>query len=80
MGTSQKHVQDAGLPETIRIVHGVPFREIIDTAKDFQADLIIMGTHGRTGVPHLLIGSVAEWVVRLAPCPVLVTHCSEEGR
>jgi nucleotide-binding universal stress UspA family protein len=80
MEAPQKRVQDAGLPEAIRIVHGVPFREIIDTAKDIQADLIIMGTHGRTGVPHLLIGSVAERVVRLAPCPVLVTRHSEEGR
>jgi len=40
----------------------------------FGADLIIMGTQGRTGLPHLLLGSVAEQVVRLVPCPVLVTR------
>jgi nucleotide-binding universal stress UspA family protein len=77
METYQKRVQEAGVAETIRIVHGVPFQEIIDIAKDIQADLIIMGTHGRTGVPHLLLGSVAERVVRLAPCPVLVTRRQE---
>jgi universal stress protein A len=44
---------------------------IIDYAKDVGADLIVMGTHGRTGLAHFIIGSVAERVVRLAPCPVL---------
>jgi universal stress protein A len=39
-----------------------------------HVDLIIMGTHGRTGLPHLLLGSVAERLVRLAPCPVLVVR------
>lgn len=44
---------------------------IVDHAKTAQADLIVMGTHGRTGLAHFIIGSVAERVVRLAPCPVL---------
>jgi nucleotide-binding universal stress UspA family protein len=43
-------------------------------ARDHHIDLIIMGTHGRTGLRHVLLGSVAERVVRLAPCPVLVTR------
>jgi len=52
-------------------VTGKPFLEIIRQAKEEQASLIVMGTHGRTGLSHILIGSVAERVVRLAPCPVL---------
>jgi nucleotide-binding universal stress UspA family protein len=44
---------------------------IVEYAKAISADLIVMGTHGRTGLAHFIIGSVAERVVRLAPCPVL---------
>lgn len=55
--------------EVIRI--GVPFLEIIKTARDKDVDLIVMGTHGRTGLSHVLIGSVAEKVVHHAHCPVL---------
>ena len=50
---------------------GLPFLEIIQAAKEEKVDLIIMGTHGRTGLEHVLVGSVAEKVVRKAPCPVL---------
>lgn len=50
---------------------GKPFVEINETAKEVDADLIIMATHGHTGVEHLLFGSTAEKVVRKAPCPVL---------
>ena len=44
---------------------------IVDTARKLSADLIVIGTHGRTGLSRLMIGSVAERVVRTAPCPVL---------
>ena len=67
-------VTAAGLEGEIAVVHGVPFQEILDTAKKRQVDLIIMGTHGRTGLPHVLLGSVAEKVLRLAPCPVLIAR------
>jgi nucleotide-binding universal stress UspA family protein len=50
---------------------GVDFHEIIDYARVHQIDLIVMATHGRTGLAHALVGSVAEKVVRKAPCPVL---------
>lgn len=50
---------------------GIPFVEIVKAAKDRQVDLIVMGTHGRTGLEHILIGSVAERVIQKAPCPVL---------
>ncbi len=67
-------VTAAGLEGEIAVVHGVPFNEIIAAAKTQQVDLIVMGTHGRTGLQHVLLGSVAEKVVRLAPCPVLVAR------
>jgi len=60
-----------------RLVSGVPFVEILGVAKEQGADLIVMGTHGRTGLPHMLIGSVAEKVVRKAPCPVLTVRHPE---
>jgi nucleotide-binding universal stress UspA family protein len=50
---------------------GVPYEEIVALARDERADLLVIGTRGRSGVPHALLGSVAERVVRLAPCPVL---------
>jgi nucleotide-binding universal stress UspA family protein len=50
---------------------GVDFHEIIDYARTCQIDLIVMATHGRTGLAPALLGSVAEKVVRKAPCPVL---------
>jgi nucleotide-binding universal stress UspA family protein len=50
---------------------GSPSREIVREAKEWNADLVVIGTHGRTGLRHVFLGSVAENVVRLAPCPVL---------
>lgn len=71
-------VHQAGLQGDSVIVEGIPFQTIIDIAKDKDIDLIVMGTHGRTGLTHVLMGSVAEKVVRLAPCPVLVTRGTTE--
>jgi nucleotide-binding universal stress UspA family protein len=50
---------------------GKPFIEIIETAKEEDVDIIIIATHGHSGVEHILFGSTAEKVVRKAPCPVL---------
>jgi len=72
-------VTAAGLTGEIVVVHGVPFQEILDMAKKRQVDLIIMGTHGSTGLSHVLLGSVAEKVVRLAPCPVLIARQPTPG-
>ena len=67
-------VTAAGLTGERVILYGVPLQEIVNTARARQVDLIIMGTHGRTGLLHVLLGSVAEQVVRLAPCSVLVVR------
>ena len=67
-----KRATDAGVAADSLVVHGRPAQRIAQTAASQQVDLIVMGTHGRTGLQHLLIGSVAERVLRLAPCPVLV--------
>jgi nucleotide-binding universal stress UspA family protein len=56
---------------------GTPFYEIIQFAKDTGIDLIIMGTHGHTGLAHVLLGSVTEKVVRKSPCPVLTVRHPE---
>jgi universal stress protein A len=53
---------------------GRPASEIIDLAKSLPADLIVISTHGHTGLKHILLGSVAEEIVRRAPCPVLVVR------
>jgi nucleotide-binding universal stress UspA family protein len=63
-----------------RIRRGVEFREINAAAVEEKADLIVMGTHGRTGLEHFLIGSVAEKVVRTSPCPVLTVRPPEARR
>jgi universal stress protein A len=73
-----ERVTAGGLEGEVVAVHGVPFQEILETAKNQQVDLIIMGTHGRTGLHHMLLGSVTEKVVRLAPCPVLTVKVGRE--
>lgn len=60
-----------GLDIEMSIKRGRPFVEIIATAREKEVDLIVMGTHGRTGLSHAFMGSVAEKVVRKSPCPVL---------
>lgn len=57
--------------------HGNPHVEIVRAAREENADLVIVGTHGRGPVAHILLGSVAERVVRSAPCPVLTVRSGE---
>lgn len=60
------------------LASGAPWHEIAEHARlDPAIELIVMGTHGRTGLKHVLLGSVAEKVVRHAPCPVLVARVRE---
>lgn len=68
----------AGLSNA-RIVlrQGNPYVEIVRTAREENADLIIIGTHGRGMIAHVLLGNVAEKIVRAAPCPVLTVRSGE---
>jgi nucleotide-binding universal stress UspA family protein len=67
-------VRAAGIPVNTKTVLGPNDGEICRFAEEMNADLIVMGTHGRTGLRHVLLGSVAEKVVRRAPCPVLTVR------
>ena len=62
--------QEAGVEAEVILREGVPFAEILKAAEDAPIDLIVLGSHGRTGLSHFLIGSVAERVVRRARCSV----------
>jgi nucleotide-binding universal stress UspA family protein len=68
----RQRAEQAGVKQVeARLLQGSPSVEIPRFAEEQQFGLIVMGTHGRTGLAHLLLGSVAEKVVRKAPCPVL---------
>lgn len=69
----------ADLKKQIIIKTGKPFVEIIETAAQEDIDLIIIATHGHSGVEHILFGSTAEKVVRKAPCPVLTLREPVKG-
>ncbi len=74
-----EHLAQAGITVISEAVMGRPFMEIIAYAKEKNIDLIVIGTHGRSGLRHALLGSVAERVVRKAPCPVLsIRHPEHE--
>ncbi len=70
----------AGPSPKLMTVSGSPAAEICDFADSVKADLIVIGTHGRTGLGHLLIGSVAENVVRHAPCAVLTVRLPQKPK
>jgi universal stress protein A len=63
-----------GLKARTVVKTGTPHQEIVDLATDERADLVVIGTHGRGGLNRALLGSVADRVVRLAPCPVLTVR------
>lgn len=60
-----------GVRARVIVKSGLPWRQIVDTAREEDVDLIVIGTHGRGGLNRMLLGSVAERVVRRAPCPVM---------
>jgi nucleotide-binding universal stress UspA family protein len=66
---ASEHLRDE-LPVQVKVAVGKPAVEILRVVRTEGADLIVMGTHGRTGLRHLLLGSVAEAITRHAPCPV----------
>ena len=65
---------------TIDVRLGDVAENILETAREQKGDLIVMGTHGRHGLAHLILGSVAERVLRDATCPVLTTHAEPQGQ
>lgn len=67
-------VETHDIPISTHISIGEPFATICQVAEQEQVDLIVMGSHGRTGLAHVLLGSIAERVVRHASCPVLVVR------
>lgn len=71
----ENHLEKLNVQLEVR--QGNPFYEIVRYAKEADVDLIVMGTHGHTGLAHVLLGSVTEKVVRKAPCPVLTVRHPE---
>ena len=66
--------QRAGVSAEAVLLSGAPYEAITEAAKDTLADLVVVGTHGRTGVPRFFLGSVAARVVSTAPCPVMTVR------
>lgn len=71
-------LKELPVPATYEVCFGRAPDEITELATREPCDLIIMGSHGRTGLAHLLVGSVAEAVVRHAPCPVLIVRAKDQ--
>jgi len=71
---AEEHLKDAAFPVVTQVLLGRPFAEIIRYARQQGIDLIVIATHGRGGLTHMLLGSVTEKVVRKSPCPVLTVR------
>jgi len=72
LGSEADRIRATGVPCEGATLTGRPHTEIVEHAKKIGADLIVMGTHGRGGLSHAILGSVAERVLHKAPCPVLI--------
>jgi nucleotide-binding universal stress UspA family protein len=68
--------KDAGIQAKALVLAGAPFDAITQAAQDTGADLVVLGTHGRTGVSRFFLGSVAARVISTAPCPVLTVRAA----
>lgn len=82
---ARKTAHDAGIEPEIRtpeiVTGGYHVSETIaEFAREWHADLLVVGTHGRRGITKMLMGSVADGIVRLAPCPLLLIRCSPGSR
>jgi len=83
---AQLHL-DALVPDSLRekitvetaVLHGTPFREILNFAQEKQVDMIVIATHGRSGLQHLLLGGTSDKVIRQSPCPVLSVRHPDTG-
>jgi nucleotide-binding universal stress UspA family protein len=74
----EARAEDAGIEITTVLDEGIPHEVILDYSDDEEMDLIVMGTHGRTGLDRYLVGSVTEKVVRLSDVPVLTTRLTSQ--
>lgn len=70
---------ERGLTVTGRLVEGSPKRAIVHCVEDGDYDLVVLGTHGRTGLAHVLMGSVAEWILRHVTVPVVTVRAPQDG-
>ncbi len=75
----RERVEAAGVDVETHLTQEFPSQAITQAAKENRADLIVMGTRGLTGLKHIVLGSVAERTLRIAPCPVLTVGGGEEG-
>lgn len=69
-----------GVEPSGRVREGLPAIEVVRAVEELSADLVVMGTHGRTGLSHLVLGSVAERVVRTCPVPVLTVPRPKDAK
>lgn len=76
LGDYTKEMEATGLTVKSTLLDGPPAATIVEFARKISADLLVIGSHGRKGLSRLMLGSVAEGVMRDAPCPVLVVHNS----
>jgi nucleotide-binding universal stress UspA family protein len=74
-----RRVTERGVMARIHMQEGPPASVVVKVSRELPADLIVMGTRGHTGLKHVALGSVAERVVRLAPCPVITLRGEEGG-
>lgn len=86
LAAAEKHLRETaervgrgGPAVEFEVREGSPAETICAVAEERSADLIVMGTRGRTGLAHVLLGSVAERTIRLAPCPVLTVNAATDG-
>lgn len=73
-----KRLKDLGIESESTILMGKPSEQIMEYAKKFNIDLVVIATHGSSGLEHFLFGSTTEKVIRKVKCPVLVVHFKEE--
>lgn len=80
LASAKAHAIDAGAPRVAtKILQGTVAGQITEQTTQAEFDLVVMGTHGRTGLQHLVLGSIAETVVRTAACPVLTVKKPNPG-
>jgi nucleotide-binding universal stress UspA family protein len=71
LAQTKADVETRGVRVRSELLEGTPYRVVLDWAKEYGSDMIVIGTHGHTGLTHALLGSVTERIVRMAHCPVL---------